>query len=393
MDFDKRLAAQLRRVAVGLALGTTACSGGNDSAGELIGVCEEGEGPGQLVRAEGIVTVPLGADCPKEPGSIDHLGCCPILDFEGQVCGLVAKHENQVIVDTYYGSYFTDADEVTTSDPYGYPTSEPLDVCVYTGVYTDTGACCGRPLIREGEAVVAGVRAGGDWSEAGATWTLPVAARRAIAAYWLAAARLEHASVASFAQFTLDLMRFGAPPELLTLAQRAGLDEVDHAQRCFALVERATGERVGPGPMPLDGQTGSSTLADFAEALVREGCVGETLAALDAGARLREATVAEVRQTLEVIQRDEAQHASLAWKTLKWVLSLDADGAVRGRVAQVLAEERAAIVARASAPVATDPAERAHGLISAAERDALFLDGFDRVVLPAWKQLAGPLSS
>ncbi len=70
---------------------------------------------------------------------------------------------------------------------------------------------------------------------------LPAADRRALAEDWGRAAATEHASVGSFARFTLDLMRFDAPPDLVESAQRAGLDEIHHARLCFGLRRPTTG--------------------------------------------------------------------------------------------------------------------------------------------------------
>ena len=119
------------------------------------------------------------------------------------------------------------------------------------------------------------------------------------------------------------------------------MDEIEHARLCFALASGYRGAPLEPGPLQVDGVSGSNTtLVEFAEALVREGCIGETLAALDAAARLAGATDPSVREALEVILRDESAHAALAWRTLRWVLSRDEDGSVVEHLASVFAEER-----------------------------------------------------
>lgn len=57
----------------------------------------------------------------------------------------------------------------------------------------------------------------------------------AVVKAWTTAARAEHASVASFARFTLQLLHLGAPADLVADAQQAGLDEVRHARLCFGV--------------------------------------------------------------------------------------------------------------------------------------------------------------
>ena len=59
--------------------------------------------------------------------------------------------------------------------------------------------------------------------------------RDAVVKAWTTAARAEHASVASFARFTLQLLHLGAPADLVADAQQAALDEVRHARLCFGV--------------------------------------------------------------------------------------------------------------------------------------------------------------
>ena len=216
---------------------------------------------------------------------------------------------------------------------------------------------------------------------------LAVASRSRVGAYWRASAQLEHASVASFARFTLELLRFGAPPDLVADAQRAGLDEVDHAQRCFALASTYAGEPVGPDALPLEGAAAlAPDFAGFVEAVVREGCIGETLAALDAAARLANTSDPAVRQVLEAIVADEARHAGLAWRTLRWALTREP--ALTKRMAAVFEAARAELEAPAALAVADEAAE-AHGWLDPAARRRVLLEGFDRVIAPARGEALG----
>jgi hypothetical protein len=91
---------------------------------------------------------------------------------------------------------------------------------------------------------------------------------------WLQSALFEHASIASFARLALDLMAFGAPPDLIEDAHRAALDEIRHARICFGLA----GGKEGPGPLVTP--PGVTSLAELVRETIREGCVNETLAAL-----------------------------------------------------------------------------------------------------------------
>jgi hypothetical protein len=176
-------------------------------------------------------------------------------------------------------------------------------------------APCGRPFVVAGHARVAPLAARSDWAQA-------IAAGEpddGLAASWLRDAQLEHASVASFARFALELMRFGAPPELVAGAHRAALDEVRHAEVCFAIAARHGALDVGPGPLALGALELATSLAELVAATVAEGCVGETI-----GAALlaREAASAEdeVAPLLAGIAEDELRHAELAWRFVAWAL-------------------------------------------------------------------------
>ncbi|HEY6561111.1 MAG TPA: ferritin-like domain-containing protein [Polyangiaceae bacterium] len=168
---------------------------------------------------------------------------------------------------------------------------------------------------------------------------LPEDARLILAAHWSGMALLEHASVASFARFSLQLMAVGAPASLVEAAHRAALDEIEHARLTFRLASRYEGRPLGPGPLPFDGGVAvDASLAALAVATAREGCVGETVGAAEANALLERARDPEVRAALALIARDEASHAELAWQTVRWALD-QGDDTVRRAVAGAFSDE------------------------------------------------------
>lgn len=375
-DFDTRLAAARLALALVLA-GCTGVTPKEETATGETGtpvpttpsaMCSGASLPSGFVITSGYVEVLPGDDCPPATAAqaVESDQCCPGLDWQ-ETCAFVTRLSN-----------------MTTTGYYGYwtqGTSGGVELCEYTAVFEENGSCCGRPLLVDGRPLVAPIRSDGAW-DAGlrpdASGLAP-AERARVAAYWLAAARLEHASVASFAKFALELLRLGAPPALLADAQRAGLDEVRHAEACFALASAYLGERVGPAEIDLDRLSLAASPADTALALVREGCIGETLAALDAAARRAVATDPAVRATLATIEEDEARHAALAWRTLRWLLARDADGSVRARVAPLFDRPPADPDDRDATP-----AERAHGVLSSAARQRTVAMAWERVIRPSW---------
>jgi hypothetical protein len=161
--------------------------------------------------------------------------------------------------------------------------------------------------------------------------------RQELAVAWAQDARAEHASVGSFARFTLQLLAVGAPPDLLDRSQIAARDEITHARLCFALASRLAGQPLGPGPLPLHGDlVGGLDLASVLASTAIEGAVGETLAALRAREAATQATVPAVRVLQERIFEDEARHAELAWQTLAWGLG-QSDPACRSAIAAAFA--------------------------------------------------------
>ncbi|MBK8257108.1 MAG: ferritin-like domain-containing protein [Polyangiaceae bacterium] len=222
--------------------------------------------------------------------------------------------------------------------------------CCYEVTITDEccdGANCpieGRPLLIDGESVRAGVvQRDTGWNGQTPENTLAdlsAEERAMIGAMWLRAAEQEHASIASFGRFALELLRFGAPSALVAAAHSAALDEVRHAEACFALAARYTRGEVGPGALPVPTHLPlAKDLAALASAVVEEGCVGETVAAMFAAEQRSYATDGQVQRALDAIMREEAAHAELAWATLKWAV---AQGGEPVRKAAVTAFERAA---------------------------------------------------
>ncbi len=248
--------------------------------------------------------------------------------------------------------------------------------------YPFDSACCGRPLSVDGRARVATARPRGDWADTAQVSAAGLApeARAVLAAAWLEEALLEHASVASFARFTLDLMAAGAPPELLVDAQRAGLDEVAHARACFALAGDFGGEAVGPGPLSMQGVSPSGSLAQAAAAAVIEACVGETVAAVEARVRAERVADPAIRAALAQIAEDESRHAELGWRFVRWAL---AEGGAEVAAAVTAAFEQALSAPVSPAPDAL-PAEvlRAAGRLPAADCVALRAQIRREVLLP-----------
>jgi len=151
----------------------------------------------------------------------------------------------------------------------------------------------------------------------------------------VSAARDEHASIAAFARTIAELMALGAPLSLVHETQAALGDEIRHTTMTLALLERLTGEPRSLGALPAATLPLQREVNDFFRDVLRGGAVGETLAAADADARAERASEPELRAYYAAIANDEARHAALAFKTLRWLL------AAQPFLAAALSEERA----------------------------------------------------
>jgi hypothetical protein len=262
--------------------------------------------------------------------------------------------------------------------------------CCYFIAHGDGMVCEGRPFVVEGAGRVAPTLRRSDWQGQ----TLPSLAglddptRAALADLWGASAADEHASVASFARFALQLLAVGAPASLVDGAQRAMADEIAHARACYALAGAYAGCPMGPGRLDMSSALGDTDLPALAAAAVREGCVGETLAALVAQVAAFQTSDYAVRSVLKQIAVDEGRHAQLAWRFVQWALGRSP--AVREAVREAFAAAlREPIGARAWAADADPEQLRAHGRLSPDEQVALCRDALVGVIGPAADALLG----
>ncbi len=260
------------------------------------------------------------------------------------------------------------------------------ELCCYT--WCDM-ACCGRPMMVDGSPRSAETVTASSWVTVPTQTVggLDASTRAALAAAWREDGRMEHASVASFARFTMELLAMGAPPSLVADAQRAALDEVDHARLCLDLAASLDGATTGPGALDASGALDGLCAEKSVRDAIVEGCVGETVAALVAQAQLARATSPLARTALARIAADEERHANLAWRFVAW--------AVTSRPELLAVAERAFADALGRSPTAVADvaigvdaqAWRAWGRLDAAEHAATVREALAEVVGPCARAL------
>jgi hypothetical protein len=201
---------------------------------------------------------------------------------------------------------------------------------------------------------------------------------------------MEHASIAAFARFSLQLLTLGAPADLLERAARAMSDETEHARLCFALAARYGGRSIGPSALSVQGCLDGDDRARIFTIAFREACVGETLAAMEALEAAEHAREPALRATLTRIAEDETRHAELGWRFASWLLESSAPE-LRAELLDVVLtltqgelEPRCAPLPNES-PDATVLSE--HGLLPASTRATLREATLREVVTPCAQSL------
>jgi hypothetical protein len=243
----------------------------------------------------------------------------------------------------------------------------------------------GRPFIVQGEPRLAPSAHSGEWSHPGVSpdiRSLSPDTRARLAARWTHVGLMEHASIAAFARFTMHLLAIGAPPDLVLASQSATADETEHARLAFALASAYACRDIGPGALAIDGSLDRFDVDGLAAMLVREGCLGETIAAVEALEGAACARDPVVRDVLARIADDETRHAGLAWRALAWLIA-------NGRVdcSRVYAHLMNAI-SEATAVTDDDDDMSTFGVIGGARRSELVDHAIAQIVCPFAEALA-----
>jgi hypothetical protein len=248
-----------------------------------------------------------------------------------------------------------------------------------TGRMCGGGAVCGRPfLVERSQRLAAAVRSDG-WLELSNLDVLeipsdPALARR-LAEHWTEIGLMEHASVAAFARFTLQLLALGAPAELVRESTAAQTDEMRHATIAFELATTYGDVPVGPGRLDLSGALEAHSLEDILRTTIQEGCIGETRAALEAAEAARLATVPGVKAVLEAIAVDEGRHAALAWRVVRWLLAENPE-------LELVARDEFRRAGRPAVSGFADAAGLAHGMLDAVTLARVHRTACDEVIAP-----------
>ncbi len=262
--------------------------------------------------------------------------------------------------------------------------------CTYDGTRRvcyepeDCGDDCvmeGRPFLVDDECRTAPVIDSAEWCiELDAPPSVTELAPQ-LADHWSRVGRMEHASIAAFARLSLQLISLGAPPSLIDRATKAMADESRHAKIAFSLASHYASQDVGPGPLPVDGALAELDLTSLVRLSIREGCVGETAAALvvrDGALSCEDPTL---KAQLLGIADDELEHAELAWATIAWAVAKDPGqrATIRDELARLDLRDH---------PAAQDEPLARHGVVSEQRFRNLRTRALRELVAPLLVELA-----
>ena len=372
----------------GGAAGAVYCDTNADCAGLVRGFCQGGGGE-LPVCVSGCATdsdCNAGSVCICGDGNPGHCtsGACSVdadcgpdslCALATSVCGIKFFH-------------CTTPEDQCTSDADCTPAGGDFSTC---GVEDGHRACntwvCGRPFLISEAPRMAAVERRADWLDttlAAEVGELTPLERAQLAAHWARLGQMEHASIAAFARFNLQLLSLGAPSHLVEACNRALADETAHARSCFALASAYGGTAVGPARLDIDQCFEDTSLAAIAKLVLREGCLGETVAALEAVAAAEVAADPAVKRALERIAHDELNHAELAFQFLRWALSISSPEVrheLAGEAARQLADFESD--AQNSERSSTNDRLAAHGLLGS--------DAIRAIHLAAARDVSRPL--
>jgi len=280
----------------------------------------------------------------------------------------------------------SDADCNTTGSTYNYCR---FDESAHRFHCVPDSCAIGRPFLVQGLQRLAPIASHTDWLER--AWQPGLiecdeTLRAELAEQWARIALMEHASVAAFARFTLQLMSQGAPAWLVEQATAAMADETKHAKACFAVASGYAGTPLGPGSLAVEHSLDESSLEAIVRTTIREGCLGETAAAIEAREAAAHALDPKLRELLLLIAEDETRHAQLAYSFVKWALELG-DPALE----QAVRREFAALAAETSDADSTltdsEFALLQHGIAPEALRRSIRSQAISEVILPCSQSL------
>ncbi len=166
---------------------------------------------------------------------------------------------------------------------------------------------------------------------------------QAIRQEWARRVQAEYCSALLTQEITLQLMRLGAPPDLVRDGMRIAEEELSHAEMSLEVFRQAGGEgtpTVDTSAALLEqGDLFTSTLSS----ILRIFCLGETVA-VPLFANLRQHCKKDfASEVFDQILRDEVGHRQFGWDVLDWFIATVGEEQVKEVAESVLPAHLAAM--------------------------------------------------
>jgi hypothetical protein len=204
---------------------------------------------------------------------------------------------------------------------------------------------------------------------------------------WAARHGVETGAALRFGSLSRRMSQAGVPEALVELAARASQDETRHASRCADVL------RGRKAPVP----PGETRLLEYAPAqltheqrltyeVVAQSCVSETESMATLVTLMDEARGETLKSVIHELARDEVQHARLGWGYLTWAHER-MDLAFLAPLLPGMANGTAGPdLFRPAPPGTDDPTLYQAGVVPHSERQRIYLETLDAVVIPGMKE-------
>ncbi len=204
---------------------------------------------------------------------------------------------------------------------------------------------------------------------------------------WAARHGVETGAALRFGSLSRRMWEAGAPEALVELAARASRDETRHASRCEDVLRM----RRAPVPPP------ETRLLEYAPReltpeqrltyeVVAQSCVSETESMATLVTLLDAARDETLKAIIHELARDEVQHARLGWGYLAWARPRMDLAFLAPLLPGMAAGSAGADLFRSAPPGTDEPALLHWGVVPHSERQRIYLETLDSVVVPGMEE-------
>lgn len=209
------------------------------------------------------------------------------------------------------------------------------------------------------------------------------AAHRHADRVWAARHGVETGAALRFGSLSRRMWEAGAPEALIELAARASRDETRHAGRCEEILRA----RQAPVPPPETRLLEYAPLAlTPAERLtyevVAQSCISETESMATLVTLLDEARDERLKSVIHELARDEVNHARIGWGYLAWARQRMELSFLAPLLPAMAAGSAGPDSFRPALPGTDDPALLRSGVVPHSERQRIYLETLESVVIP-----------